>query len=318
MSLLIKKPGIFSTVQDGGRFGSRRFGINPNGPMDVAAARVAAVLAGLDDGAAVLEMHFPAAEIVFEEETVFVIAGADFDARLDGKVIDDWRPHSATAGATLRFKSKNRGNRVYLAVSKGLGVDDWLGSASTNVRAGAGGVEGRQLRAGDRIPFAGLTNSPKGLNFSAAPSLRPRYSAFPTVRIVGGAEFDLLTPKSRELFMSATFFVDKDSDRMGFRLDGATLELSQPREMISSGVGFGTIQILPGGQPIVLMADHQTVGGYPRLAHIIPTDLPLVAQLGTNDGLGFHLVTTDVAERALIDWESDFRLLKAAMRFRVN
>jgi antagonist of KipI len=149
-------------------------------------------------------------------------------------------------------------------------------------------------------------------------SLIPFYSRFPTVRIIKGAEFDNLTALSEQNFLSETFRVSKDSNRMGFRLEGKPLYLLEQKEIVSSAVDFGTIQLLPDGQMIVLMADHQTTGGYPRLGNIISIDLPLAAQLGANEKVGFHLISIEEAEKLLLEFEKDLNFLRIGSKFAFN
>jgi len=310
MSILIEKPGILSTVQDLGRHGFRRFGVNPSGVMDTAAARLANILVGNDDNAAVVEMHFPAAQIAFERSTVFAICGADFEAIVDDKPAAAWRCHTATKGSRLDFLSKHDGNRAYLAIRDGMAIDEWLGSASTNLAAGVGG---RKLAAGDRLAI--VEDDQSSLNCRKAfvsTTLRPHYSSFPTVRVIAGGEFELLSDVSQ--VFEQDFTVSSNSNRMGFRLRGETVELKETKSMLSSAVSFGTIQLLPDGQLIVLMADHQTSGGYPRIAHVITRDLPLMAQLGAGDKVAFHLVDQAHAEALAIEWERELSFMRVACR----
>ena len=308
---------MLTTVQDLGRNGFRRFGINQNGAMDRIAVRLINSLLGVDENAAVLEMHFPAPEILFEEPAIFALGGADFSARLNGEPLDNWRVNFAETGTTLKFENKSFGNRAYLSIKGGFKIENWLGSASTNLKAQIGGFQGRKLQTGDRIEFNSkfkIQNSK--FNFKVSNALIPFYSKFPTVRAVAGAEFDSLTAISQQIFLKENYTITQNSDRMGFRLAGEPLYLLDPKEMISSAVNFGTIQLLPDGQMIVLMADHQTSGGYPRIANVIGTDLPLLAQLGTNDKVAFHLVSPEEAENLLVRFEKDLILMKTAAKFR--
>lgn len=317
MSLLITKTGILTTIQDLGRNGFARFGVNPNGAMDQTAARLINVLLTNDENDAVLEMHYPAPEIYFEKAAVFALGGADLGAEIDGKPLENWRIHFAEIGSVLKFTARNFGNRVYLAVRTGFKTKKILESASTNLMANFGGFDGRTLRKGDRIFFNGESqNAPKNFNFKISHSLIPFYSRFPTVRVISGAEFDDLTSLSKELFQEQTFRITRRSNRMGYRLDGEPLYLNAPRELVSSAVNFGTIQLLPDGKTILLMADHQTSGGYPRLANVIKLDLPLAAQLGANDKIGFHLVSLQEAEQLFLQFEKELTLLKIAAKFQ--
>ena len=316
MSILMQKAGILTTVQDLGRHGYRRFGINPSGVMDAAAARLINILLGNDENEAVLEMHFPAPQIVFEANTIAAIGGGDFSPHLNDVPIENWRPFYASKGSILKFTAKALGNRSYLTVRSGFAADGWLGSRSTNLAAKMGGNGGRKLAAGDRIGFKSKVKSKKAKeNCRISNSLVPMYSRFPTVRIIAGAEFEGLTKKSRDLLVQQDFLISNNSDRMGFRLAGEPIHLAKPRELLSAAVSFGTIQLLPDGQLIVLMADHQTSGGYPRIAHVISRDLPLLAQLGANDKVAFHLTDLKQAERLALEFEKELNFLKVAVKF---
>ena len=316
MSIIFQSGGILTTVQDLGRVGFRHLGINPNGAMDTAAARLVNILLDNAESEGVLEIHFPAPKILFAENTVIALGGADFGARIDEKQVESWRPIFVEKGGVLDFPQKIFGNRAYLAIRGGLAIKDWLGSASTNLKAQAGGFQGRNLRKGDEIHFKkSLNAAPRNLRVKISKTLIPQYSSLPTVRVVAAAEFENLDVESRKLFQTQNFSVRHESDRMGFRLEGENLKLKKPLEMISSAAGFGTIQLLPGGQLIILMADHQTTGGYPRLANIVSRDLPLVGQLGANDRLNFKIISIQEAENLILEFEKDLNLLKTACRF---
>lgn len=316
MSLLIKKEGLLSTIQDAGRKTLRRFGINPNGAMDKTAARLINILLGNDENEPVIEMHFPAPEIVFEEDAIFAIGGANFGAKFGGEEIENWRINFAMSGSVLKFTEKVFGNRCYLAVKNGFKIEKWLASASTNLTAKIGGFNGEKLKTNDRVYFnQNIKFKIQNSKLKISNSLLPFYSRFPTVRIIKGAEFDNLTAISESDFLNETFIISKNSNRMGFRLEGKPLYLLEKLELVSSAVDFGTIQLLPDGQIIILMADHQTTGGYPRLGNIISIDLPLAAQLGANDKIGFHLISVAEAENLLIEFERDLNFLKIGSKF---
>lgn len=317
MSLLIQKEGILTTIQDLGRDGYRDLGINPGGAMDRTAVRLINILLGNEEREAALEFHFPAGAVIFEQPAIFSLGGADFDAQLDGKKIENWRAHFAETGAKLRFTGKSSGNCLYLSVQGGFVLETWLGSCSTNLVARAGGLNGRRLHSGDRLEFRTPSNrKPRELNYFVSPSLIPFYRPCPTVRITAGAELELLPPESREIFSNSTFILSNRSDRMGYRLAGTALKLKKDFEMLSSAVDFGTIQLLPDGNLIVLMADHQTTGGYPRLGHVISLDLPLLAQLGPGDNVGFHLVSIDQVENLLTQFAKELDIFRLGCRFK--
>ncbi|MEO5860643.1 MAG: biotin-dependent carboxyltransferase family protein [Pyrinomonadaceae bacterium] len=310
MKLLIRKPGILTTVQDLGRTSHQALGINPNGVMDRTAARLINALLGNDDNEAVLETHFPAVEVEFGSGCSFAIGGADLGAELSGIPIRNWSSLAAKPGDVLRFTKPSCGMRPYLAVAGGFAIDKWLGSCSTNLIAGAGGRNGSSLKAADVIA---LREPRMTASHTIGPSMTPKYSRFPTVRVVAGGEFGLLTAISEKAFLSDGFTITSDSNRMGYRLSGPPIHLLHTKEMVSAAVTFGTIQLLPDGQLIVLMADHQTAGGYPRIANVISADLPLLAQLGANDGVSFHLVTIDEAERVAAEFERNLCRLRTGI-----
>lgn len=314
MSILIQKPGILTAIQDLGRRGYQRFGINPGGAMDPTALRLSNLLAGNPESEAVIEMHFPAAEIVFETECEAAIAGADFGAEIDGEALDNWRTFSAKEGSILRFTEKQAGNRAYLSIRGGISTDLWLGSGSTNLTAGIGGFRGRRLIAGDRLNIMEHSSGPTRRHRRISASLLPMYRPFPTIRVIPGPEFPLLDAAGLDLLEHQDFTVGRSSNRMGFRLSGKPITLPNPVELVSAAVTFGTIQLLPDGQLVVLMADHQTTGGYPRLAHVISRDLPLVGQLGASDKVAFHLVDIAHAEELAMEFEKDLRFLRAAAK----
>jgi antagonist of KipI len=196
-------------------------------------------------------------------------------------------------------------------VKNGLRMDTWLGSSATNLTAGVG----RKLAAGDVIECDGSSSAG---TLEAGRSLIPRYSRFPTVRIVAGPEFDFLTAIGERDFLNVGFSLTNDCDRMGYRLQGPTLSLLHRSELVSSAVTFGTIQLLPDGQTIILMADHQTSGGYPRIGNVISTDLPLLAQCGPGDGVSFKLVTIAEAEAAVAWFERELNFLRVGCRLQTQ
>ena len=312
MSITIRKPGILTTVQDLGRTGARNIGVNPGGVMDRVAARLINIILGNPESSPVLEMHFPAPEINFDDDTVFALGGADFDAEIDGMPLENWSTGFGAKGDTLRFKKKESGTRAYLSVTGGFKTEQWLGSSSANLMAPVGKAAG-VMANGDRIECDVTDNR---LRLSVGRSVLPVYSRFPTVRIVAGPEFDLLTATSEKLLLSEGFTLSRSCNRMGYRLEGKTLHLLDGHEMVSSAVTFGTVQLLPDGQLIVLMADHQTSGGYPRIGNVISTDLPLLAQCGPGDGVGFTIVSIEEAENASLQFERELNYLRVGCRLQ--
>ncbi|HYP50619.1 MAG TPA: biotin-dependent carboxyltransferase family protein [Pyrinomonadaceae bacterium] len=305
-----------TTVQDLGRVGFGRFGINPSGAMDRTAARLINILLGNDENEAVLEIHFPAPILQFEEPATIALGGADFAAHLNEKPIENWRPVRVEKGSVLEFRQRNFGARIYLSVSGGFQIPEWLGSRSTNLSAKIGGFDGRAFQKNDRLFFKERTpKDEQRTNFRVSRSLVPFYSRFPTVRVAASAEWEHLSEESRETFLSNTFSIRRESDRMGFRLAGENLNLTEKIELLSSAVNFGTIQLLPDGQLIILMADHQTTGGYPRVCSVAAIDLPLLAQLNPGDTVNFYLISINEAENLLVQQEIELNYLRTAVRF---
>lgn len=319
MGIVIEKPGILTTFQDLGRVGHRRLGINPGGAMDRTAARLVNILLGNDESEAVIEMHFPAAQLRFEANAVFAIGGGDFAAELNGDAVANWQPVFATRGSVLRFTERASGNRAYVGLAGAFKFERWLGSSSTNRGAKIGGLEGRKLEIGDTIEFKReFSEVAFARQCSISSSLLPFYSRFPTVRVIAGAEFELIDEAGTASLTEHDFAIGKASDRMGFRLEGEPISLTEPMELLSSAVSFGTIQLLPDGQLIVLMADHQTTGGYPRIAHVISRDLPLLAQLGPGDKVAFHLISHAEAEELAVDFERELRFFRVGCRLQAR
>ena len=316
MSIVVKKEGILSTIQDLGRFGYRRFGINPGGVMDRTSARAVNYLLGNEPTAAVIEFHFPAGSFEFENECDFAIGGADFSAKLDDRVVRTGTVDTASVGSVLSFERRVSGNRAYLAVAGGFEAEVWLGSASTNLLAIMGGHHGTRLRTDDRIEFA--TNRPmrSTSGLTIGPSLLHACRSPLVIRVTAGPEFDVLTAVSEQKLFENTFEILHQSDRMGFHLSGEPLYRIDDSEMLSSVVTFGTVQLLPDGQMIVLMADHQTTGGYPRILNVASVDLPLLAQMGAGDGVSFRLISVAEAEHLQHELEQGFAFLRFGVRAR--
>lgn len=314
MSILFQTNSLLTTVQDLGRNNFRSLGINPNGVMDRTAMRLINILLENDENEAVLEVHFPASRILFERDVLIVLGGADFGAKIDDDFVETWETVWVEKGQTLSFTKKNWGNRLYLSVQGGFKIKDWLGSKSTNLKAKSGGFEGRKIEKNDRIIFK--NQKPKTKNQRPLKISQHSLPYYQTnkIRIIEGAEFNLLTPFCSENFLKQSFTISQNSDRMGFRLQSEPLYLLHDKELVSSAVTFGTIQLLPNGQLIVLMADHQTTGGYPRIGNVIAVDLPILAQLGANETFTFEVISLEKAENLAVKFEQDLRWLKIGIK----
>jgi antagonist of KipI len=327
--LRVVQPGLLTTVQDGGRHGWQQAGVRVGGALDALALRVANLLVGNAGGAAGLEATLRGPTLVAERDVLLALGGADLGATLDGAPVPPWKPFLARAGATLALGAATPGHpcRAYLAVAGGVDVPEVLGGRGTDLRGGFGGLEGRALRAGDVLPLgaasavgarvaAELRAHGPVARWGAGREVHPAYGEEPTLRFLPGVEAAHFTEASHEALVSERFTVGPQSDRMGYRLQGPALQLRAPREAVSSPVAAGTVQVPPGGAPIVLLADRQTVGGYPRVAQVVTADLPLLAQLPPGAALRFREVSLVEAEGALLAQEAALRQLAEAVRSR--
>jgi antagonist of KipI len=312
VSIEVLRPGPLSTLQDLGRHGYQRFGVVVGGAMDEDAHRLANMLVGNPADEATLEFTLQGPSLDFHDETLVAVCGADMGARVDDRLLPMDRPVLLKAGTRVDFGSCRSGCRTYLAIGGGYDVPLLMGSRSTFVRGGFGGLEGRALRKGDWIrlrkptrpwlpglesrlrdvdgPFVATRWAARGLGWTARPDLA-------TIRVVPGRHWDRFPRAAITRFTRSEYRASVNSDRMGYRLEGATLEPRRRVEAISEAIAFGTIQVPHDGLPIVLMADRQTTGGYPKIAEVISVDLPAMAQLRPGDRLCFQAVTIEQAQQ---------------------
>lgn len=301
MSLQIIKAGIFDTVQDLGRYGYQHLGINSGGAMDRFSAQLANALLGKELHAPIVELHFPASSILFQQPAIIAIAGADFTPTINGAPVPLHQPFFVTANSVLQWKGVRQGARCYISFIDDFDFHPWLNSFSTNSKATAGGYKGRHLQKGDVITFTTQLSTDVSNNVTALPwKYQQKTLQTNTIEFVIGNEWNWLTEKSQQDFFQEDFRITPSSDRMGFRLEGKPLIATKEEQLISSAVSFGTIQLLPNGQLIVLMADHQTTGGYPRIAHVTSAHLPRLAQKKAGDKIKFFLTTVEAAQEKWI------------------
>jgi len=287
---------MFTTIQDLGRPGRRAAGVPPGGAMDRFALVAGNRLVGNPEGTAALECSLSGPTLVALRSCLVAVTGADFGLTLNGVPAPDWTGIFLTEGDRLAFRGgRRRGARVYVAVAGGLEAERWLGSAATYLLVGRGGVHGRTLHAGDELGMAGPMPRPAVAGRCLPVGLRPAYAQEPELAATAGPHARLLSPASRRAFFQERWTVSRDADRMGYRLEGETLQI-KGEELISFGLTMGCVQVPPAGQPIVLMADHQTAGGYPVVAGVARSALPLAAQLLPGDHLCFREVTVETAQ----------------------
>ena len=325
MNLRIIKAGVLDTIQDMGRYGWQQLGINPGGVMDKWAAQAANILVGNDTKEAVVEIHFPASDFFFEKPVLIAVCGADFSPYLNGEEISCWQPVLVNRFSILQFYGIKKGARAYLAIHGGLDVPAWLNSRSTNLKAGIGGHKGRSLQKEDEVAIRSLSPELLSLLGKKEFIILP-WKANTTwdekeereILMLPGNEWDRLDSLSKEETLHQPFTISHQSDRMGYRLNSEPLGATINEEVISSAVSFGTIQLLPDGQLIVLMADHQTTGGYPRVAHVISAHHSRLAQMKAGDKIYFKLTNHEKAENLLIKQQQHLLQLQNACTFKLS
>lgn len=320
----VTRGGLLTTVQDNGRRGMQQHGVVMAGAMDPVAHRVANLLVGNQPDAATLEATMLGPTLEFDEDALLAIAGADLSAILDDRTVPLWCPFAVRPGNVLSLGSPRAGCRAYIAVAGGIDVPVVLGSRATDLIACFGGSDGRALRTGDTLTAGDvsgtsarilerITDAPHYAR-AAGRSLLPQYTREPVVRVIRGPEHDRFTARSRERLIGEAFVVAPQSNRMGIRMTGPALALAGPYDLFSSPVAAGTIQVPPSGEPIVLMADHQTIGGYPRIAGVITVDLPLLAQAVPGAHIRFREVSVTEAQSLYVERERDVRIFAEALR----
>lgn len=304
-ALKVQAAGLLTTVQDLGRPNAIASGVQSGGAMDRFAHSAANLLVGNDPGRATLECTLTGPSLVADHACLIAFAGGDFDPHINGSPAPMWTGVFLGEGDRLTFGPKRAGARMYIAVAGGFEADRWLASLSTNLMAARGGLHGRPLKSGDVLAIAGETNTPAVAGRRLAEQLRPDYSDH-ILHAIPGPHVRRLNPEGRALLFEAPFTVSPNADRMGYRLDGPQLVTSGD-ELLSFGLVSGAVQVPHNGQPILLMADHQTAGGYPVVATVVSAALPVAAQLLPGDELRFAEITAERARkmRELLDTALD-------------
>ena len=312
------------SFQDLGRFGLQHLGINPTGAMDKFAASMANVLVGNAPEVPVIEMHFPASIFLIQQPALLALSGADFSATLNGEPLSLHQPVIVNKNSVIQFQKPKKGSRAYMAVHGGYEIPQWLNSGSTNLKVRVGGYYGRNLQKDDEIAinqdcdFSNLISDKDWFVFPWQADAAWGDVSIDEVFILPGNEWNWLTEESQENFLQQDFVITPNSDRMGYRLSAGLLNSKVSEELISSAVCFGTVQLLPDGRLIVLMADHQTTGGYPRIAHIITAHHSKLAQLKPGDKIRFRTTNLETAEELLRKQNQHINLLKNSCQLKLN
>ncbi|HHY74308.1 MAG TPA: biotin-dependent carboxyltransferase family protein [Bacillus bacterium] len=316
--ITIKKGGLLTTVQDLGRYGYQKYGVVTSGAMDQLAHRIANLLVGNEEYLPTLEITLIGPTILFHEDTLIAICGANLSPTINDKAVRLWRTVLIKKGSELKFVKCKKGCRAYLAVAGGFSIPTVLKSKSTYLRAGFGGFKGSTLNMGDHLFF----EKPSKLSTDMMAKLLERnsnefveekwsvssqfisiYNEYIPIRVIKGRQYHLFTKESQQQFFKEKFEVTPQSDRMGYRLRGPSLTLKNREEMISEAVGLGTIQVPADGNPIILLADRQTIGGYPKIADVVTVDIPLLAQAKPKDFIQFIEISHEEAQLLYIERE---------------
>lgn len=299
----IVNPGLFTTIQDRGRWGYQQYGVSVGGVMDLFSMETANLLVGNDPSEGVLEMTLIGPELLVQGEAVIAVCGANLDARMNDKPLPLWTAVPVRDGDELSFPMAVTGLRAYLAVCGGFNVPLVLGSKSTHTRAKMGGFQGRKLEAGDRLEIGEGKNDPILLRLP--PERIPSYPKSAKIRVVLGPQDDAFTPEGLETFLSSEYTITPESDRMGYRLEGKSITHRERADIISDGIAFGAVQVAGNGQPTIMLADRQTTGGYTKIATVISPDLPLLAQMGPGARLTFERLSYEEAHEIYLTWRKD-------------
>ena len=295
MNIHVLHPGFLTTVQDLGRPGWAHQGVSASGAADALSLRLGNRLCGNPEGAAALEMTLVGGRFEFDGAGVVCLAGADFGPALDGRPAPPWTALPVRPGQVLQTGPTRGGARCYLCVRGGLDVPPVLGSASTHLLTGLGGLEGRALRKGDALSIRPHPLPPPDRFHRLNPAALERLHTSGPLRVVAGPQADHFTAAARELFLRAAYRVTETSDRMGLRLAGPALEKSHAADLVTEGAPLGAVQAPRDGQPIILFVEHQTTGGYPKIAGVISADFHRLGQLRPRDEVRFELVSIAAA-----------------------
>lgn len=313
MSVTVLNPGLLTTVQDMGRIGYQQFGVPVSGVIDPRAAEIANILVDNPGGEAVLECTMMGPHLQFGRAVCIAITGGDLGPTLDGAPVPNYRAIAVQPGQTLRFTAPKTGCRALIAFAGGLDIPQVMGSRSTYLRAKIGGFQGRRLEKGDVIGLRAPRSELKNLaNRYITPEFipRPQYN----LRVVMGPQDDAFTQEGIHTFLSQTYTVTPEFDRMGCRLEGAAIAHRVSADIISDGISFGAIQVPSAGQPIIMLADRQTTGGYTKIAAVITADFRILGQLKAGDKVQFERVSIQHAQDALLTQRAALRNLRRALQ----
>ncbi len=325
------RPGLFTTIQDLGRTGFQKHGVIISGAMDTYSLRIANIIVGNKEEEAVLEITLIGPSLLFEQTMLIAITGGDLSPTIDGMSVPMGRPVCVRKGSVLKFGSCTSGCRAYVAVAGGLAVPEVMNSKSTYILGELGGYKGRSLQKNDRLPVGYASGFAKKCmnklermnqahSFSTTKWYVPSHVSSSQrnhmIRVMPGEHFKAFSEESQERLFTEPFTVTTASNRMGYRISGFPLQLQEPFELLSEAVCHGTIQVPPDGNPIILLADRQTTGGYPRIAQVATVDLPVIAQVKPGETIYFTHIDLKEAEQLLLKREAHIQQLKCSIQIQ--
>lgn len=312
MGIKIIKAGILTTIQDMGRYGYQETGMAVSGVMDTRSTSIANILVGNDENEGVIEVTMMGPTIEFTADNIIAVTGGDLSAKLDGTDFPRYQAVLVKAGQTLSFMAPKAGSRAYIAFAGGLDVPVVMGSKSTNLKSKIGGLDGRKLENGDEIGFT----APK----TSLPNMEKRKVAVPDfsakeheLRVVLGPQDDYFPQSSIDVFFNNEYTISNEYDRMGCRMQGPVIKHKIGGDIITDGISFGAVQVPSHGNPIVMMADHQTTGGYTKIGNVISVDLPILAQCMPGHKIRFKSVAIEVAQYWYCREKKELNELKAEL-----
>ncbi|MBU3143683.1 biotin-dependent carboxyltransferase family protein [Clostridium sp. CF012] len=302
----ILKPGMYTTIQDEGRYSYQKSGMSVAGAMDKFALRVANIIVGNSDGEACLEATLMGPEIKFLGEAVIAVTGANLVPMINNVVVDMWCGVKVSDGDVLSFGTVKSGCRSYISIANGIDVPEVMGSKSTYVKGKVGGFQGRILKAGDEIKIG----SSKAGTVKLPTKFIPCYKKENIVRVVMGPQDDYFTGAGINTFFNCPYEVTIEADRMGYRLSGTKISHKVGADIISDGITMGSVQVPGHGAPIIMMADRQTTGGYTKIATVITSDINIVGQLKPGDSVRFKAIDIVEAHKIYRKYMKDFHEIR--------
>lgn len=308
MGIIFLNGGLLTTVQDAGRRGYQRYGLGVSGAVDVQSYIYSNILVGNKNNEAVLEVTLIGPKIEFTSACVIAITGGDLSPAIDGFPCPMYRAVRVEKGSVLSFGTPKSGCRSYISFAGGLAITPIMGSRSTYIKANLGGYEGRKLGTGDEIAFRKPFARPENIENRVID--KPEWNGTYTVRVLLGPQDDRFTKAGLETFLNSEYSVTNEFDRMGYRLTGPKIEHTTDGNIITDGITFGAIQIPDGGEPIIMLSDRQTTGGYTKIASIINVDMPKIAQCKAGDKIRFAVTDIETAQDEFIAQKEEYKALR--------